>query len=169
MAVTGSGIGTTTVTTVRCLRAHDADAVQRIHACLDQHDSYMRWFGPQPKELNAFADKLCECTDRRCALGAFIGKELVGVGNFVVLEGVTPTTVEFALVVARDERLHGIGNLILDELEDEAYRHGAQRMVAEVMGENAPMLKVIRERGWEHSFRRDGSTLHLEVKLHGAE
>ncbi len=166
MPVTGSGIGTATV---RCLGTHDAGEVQRLHARLDQHDSYMRWFGPQPKQLSAFADQLCECNDRRCALGAFVGEELVGVGSFVVLDGVSPTTVEFALVVARDERLHGIGTLLLDHLEDEAYRHGARRMVAEVMGENAPMLQVIRERGWAHSLRRDGSTLHLEVKLHVTE
>ncbi len=166
MAATGSGIDTTTV---RCLGADDAGAVQRLHARLDQHDSYMRWFGPQPKQLTAFSDQLCECNDRRCAIGAFIGDELVGVGNFVMLDGVIPPTVEFALVVAQDERLHGIGTSLLDGLEDEAYRHGARRMVAEVMGENAPMLQVIRERGWAHSLRRDGSTLHLEVKLHVAE
>jgi GNAT superfamily N-acetyltransferase len=129
----------------------------------------MRWFGPQPKHLSDFADRLCESNARRCALGAFIGDELVGVGNFVVLGGITPTTVEFALVVAHDERLHGVGTLILDRLEDEAYRHGARRMVAEVMGENAPMLQVIRDRGWAPSLERDGSTLHLEVELHGTE
>jgi GNAT superfamily N-acetyltransferase len=93
----------------------------------------------------------------------------VGAGNFVMVNGVTPPTVEFALVVAQGERLHGIGTSLLDRLEDEAYRHGARRMVAEVMGENAPMLQVIRERGWARSLSRDGSTLHLEVKLDAAE
>ena len=116
MAVTGSGIG---AIAVRCLGAHDAGEVRRLHARLDQHDSYMRWFGPQPKQLTAFSDRLCECTDQRCALGAFIADELVGAGNFVMVNGVTPPTVEFALVVAQGERLHGIGTSLLDRLEDE--------------------------------------------------
>lgn len=166
MAATGSGIGTATL---RCLGASDAVAVQRFHEHLDQHDSYMRWFGPQPKQLTTFSDQLCECNDRRCALGAFIGEELVGVGSYVALERVSPTTVEFALVVAQGDRLHGIGTSILKRLEDEAYLHGARRMVAEILGANAPMLQVIRDRGWANSLRRDGSMLHLEVKLHGAE
>ena len=86
MAATGSGIGTATL---RCLGASDAVAVQRFHEHLDQHDSYMRWFGPQPKQLTTFSDRLCECNDQRCALGAFIGEELVGVGSYVALERVS--------------------------------------------------------------------------------
>lgn len=129
MAVTSSGVGTTTV---RFLGTRDVGQVRRLHARLDWRDSYMRWFGPQPNELSAFAGQLCECNDRRCVLGVFIGEELVGVGNYVSLEGVSPTMVEFALVVARGERLHGTGALLVNRLESKTYRHGARRMVAEV-------------------------------------
>lgn len=150
---------------VRPLSPKDVRKVRLLYDSLDLHDSYMRWFGPKPKELATLADHLCKSSDQECALGAFINDELVGIGNYTVLEGVSPITAELALVVARDERLHGVGTLLLDRLENEATHQGVRRLAAEIMVSNGPMLQVVRERGWAHSIRREGPTLHLDVAI----
>jgi GNAT superfamily N-acetyltransferase len=135
---------------------------------MDQHDAYLRFFGARPKHLEDLAESLCLQDPRHCALGAFIGGILVGVANYVSpahqLDN-DSTPVEFALVVDHEYQSHGIGTMLLTRLVDAARAHGIERMTAEVLAQNTLMLEVIRDRGWAHALRRDGTTLHLDLDL----
>ncbi len=150
------------------LRPTDRDDVQSLHERMDQHDAYLRFFGARPTHLGDLAASLCRQDPGHCALGAYIGGVLVGVANYVSpvhqLDNDAPL-VEFALVVDHNYQSHGIGTMLLTRLVDAARAHGIGRMTAEVLARNTVMLEVIRERGWAHALRRDGTTLHLDLDL----
>ncbi|UOT01033.1 GNAT family N-acetyltransferase [Rhodococcus opacus] len=158
----------TTGVVVRSLRPTDRDDVQSLHERMDQHDAYLRFFGARPTHLGDLAASLCRQDPGHCALGAYIGGVLVGVANYVSpvhqLDNDSPL-VEFALVVDHNYQSHGIGTILLTRLVDAAMAHGIGRMTAEVLAQNTVMLEVIRERGWAHALRRDGTTLHLDLDL----
>jgi hypothetical protein len=55
--------------------------------------------------------------------------------------------------------------MLLTRLVEAARAHGIERMTAEVLAQNTVMLEVIRDRGWAHALRREGTTLHLDLDL----
>ena len=153
---------------VRYLDSTDGAAVQDLHERMDQHDSYMRFFGARPKHFEDLAESLCRQDREHCALGAFVGGTLVGVANYVRpadQAGADAPLVEFAMVVDHDYQSHGIGTMLLDNLVDAARAHGIKRMTAEVLAVNTLMLEVIRDHGWAHALRCDRTTLHLDLGL----
>ncbi|WP_009472562.1 GNAT family N-acetyltransferase [Rhodococcus sp. JVH1] len=158
----------TTGVVVRSLRPTDRDDVQSLHERMDQRDAYLRFFGARPKHLEDLAESLCRQDRTHCALGAFVGGTLVGVANYVSPVGQSDDgspSVEFALVVDHEYQSHGIGTMLLSRLVEAARAHGIERMTAEVLAQNTVMLEVIRDRGWAHALRREGTTLHLDLDL----
>ncbi|MDT2007595.1 GNAT family N-acetyltransferase [Rhodococcus opacus] len=153
---------------VRYLAPTDRDDVQDLHERMDGHDAYMRFFGARPKHLEDLAESLCRQDHGHCALGAFVGGAMVGVANYVSPADQPDSNsplVEFALVVDHEYQSHGIGTTLLTHLVDAARAHRVERMTAVVLAENSLMLELIRDLGWAHALRRDGTTLHLDLDL----
>lgn len=149
--------------TTRVLRSSDIDAVRRLHAELDQHDSYFRFCGPRPKNLQAIASDLSRNDAEHTAIGAFIGERLVGVANYV--RSGASTVAEIAMIVAHDVQQHGIGTLLLDRLSERARENGVTTFDAVVLAENARMLRVLRESGRPLALSRDHTTVRARIDL----
>ncbi|CAG7639759.1 GNAT family N-acetyltransferase [Rhodococcus opacus] len=168
--MTGTTVTPAAVVRIRRLNAEDRDAVQRLHQRLNEHDTYLRFFALRPTHLRELATALCLQDAGHCALGAFIGGSLVGVANYIALAqvaGTAPVEVEFAIVVDHDHQLHGIGTMLLTRLVEEARQHGIVHLTAEMLTQNARVLRLIREQGWSGGLRRDGSQIHLDLHLNG--
>jgi acetyltransferase len=54
---------------------------------------------------------------------------------------------EFALVVADAHQRHGIGRALLERLAQHARERGVQRLVGDVLWDNAPMMAMVRALG----------------------
>lgn len=87
---------------------------------------------------------------------------IVGGGRYIVFE---PGRAEMAFVVIDDWQGRGIGSILLRHLIKIARNAGLQELTAEVLPENAAMLKVFGKFGFKPASRRDPRTVHLVTKL----
>jgi RimJ/RimL family protein N-acetyltransferase len=87
---------------------------------------------------------------------------IVGGGRYVVFE---PGRAEMAFVVVDAWQGHGIGSILMHHLVKLARSAGLKELTAEVLPENAAMLKVFRKFGLKPTSRGDPQTIHLALKL----
>ena len=104
-----------------------------------------------------------ERSARNYAVGAFKGDQLIGVANYVRLG--ESDSAEFAVAVAHKDHLHGVGTALLRHLADVARRRSIRIFTADVLAENALMLQVLRDLGWQCTKRFDGSVLRVRIHL----
>ena len=97
------------------------------------------------------------------ALEAEAGRKvIVGGGRYIVFE---PGRAEMAFVVVDARQGRGIGSILMRHLVEIASGAGLQELTAEVLPENAAMIKVFGKFGFRPVARRDPQTLHLVRKL----
>jgi ribosomal protein S18 acetylase RimI-like enzyme len=90
------------------------------------------------------------------------GKVIVGGGRYIVFE---PGRAEMAFVVIDAWQGRGIGSLLMRHLVEIANSAGLKELTAEVLPENAAMIKVFGKFGFRPAPRRDPQVLHLVRKL----
>jgi ribosomal protein S18 acetylase RimI-like enzyme len=87
---------------------------------------------------------------------------VVGGGRYIVFE---PGRAEMAFVVIDDWQGRGIGSILLRHLIKIGSSAGLEELTAEVLPENAAMLKVFGKFGFKPSSRRDPQAIHVTLKL----
>ena len=87
---------------------------------------------------------------------------IVGGGRYVV---VTPTQAEVAFAVVDEYQGQGIGAALMHHLTAIARKAGLKEFVAEVLPENAPMLKVFKSSGLPMSTKREGGVISVTLAL----
>ena len=85
-------------------------------------------------------------------------KVIVGGGRYIVFE---PGRAEMAFVVIDAWQGRGLGSILMRHLVKFASDAGLQELTAEVLPENAAMIKVFGKFGFKPAPRRDPQTLHL--------
>ncbi|ORM36790.1 GNAT family N-acetyltransferase [Williamsia sp. 1135] len=156
----------------RDLDHDDVPAVEDLYRRMNEHDSYMRFFGARPKHLNTVAEYTCRRAEGSYAVGAFRDDRLLGIANYV--RGPRPQTrphpdVEIAITVDHSVQAHGIGTDLLEHLAAHARSAGIRWMTAEVLAENSLMIRVLRDVGLSHHLHLDGTTMTLEIDLQGGD
>src|SRR5882757_4908076 len=89
-------------------------------------------------------------------------KVIVGGGRYIVFE---PGRAEMAFIVIDTWQGRGIGSILMRHLVEIASDAGIQELTAEVLPENAAMIKVFGKFGFSPAPRRDPQILHLVRKL----
>jgi RimJ/RimL family protein N-acetyltransferase len=87
---------------------------------------------------------------------------IVGGGRYIVFE---PGRAEMAFVVIDTWQGRGVGSILMRHLVKIASDAGLKELMAEVLPENAAMIKVFGKFGFSPAPRRDPQTLHLVRKL----
>jgi ribosomal protein S18 acetylase RimI-like enzyme len=87
---------------------------------------------------------------------------IIGGGRYIVFE---PQRAEMAFVVVDAWQGRGIGSILMRHLIKIAGDSGLTELTAEVLPENAAMLKVFGKFGFKPDRRRDPQTVHLALKL----
>ncbi|PPJ21234.1 N-acetyltransferase [Nocardia nova] len=149
--------------TFRRLGPGDASAVRDLHAALDEHDSYYRFFGPRPKHLEHLAAATASNDPGHGAVGAFLGPRLIGVANYIVSPGTQ--CAEVAMVVAHEDQQSGIGTALLTRLADDGRRRGIDRFVADVMATNSTMMQLLKDIDIPMSADYDNEIVHVVLHL----
>jgi RimJ/RimL family protein N-acetyltransferase len=91
------------------------------------------------------------------------GREvLVGGGRYIVFE---PGRAEMAFMVVDAWQGRGIGSMLMRHLVKIAREAGIRELTAEVLPENAGMLKVFGKFGFKPAARRDPQIVHLALRL----
>jgi RimJ/RimL family protein N-acetyltransferase len=91
------------------------------------------------------------------------GREVIaGGGRYIVVE---PGQAEMAFAVVDSWQGRGIGSILMRHLVKFAKDAGLQELTADVLPENAPMIRIFGKFGFTHAAHQDPHVLHLVLKL----
>jgi RimJ/RimL family protein N-acetyltransferase len=152
---------------IRALRPEDrADVVAAVDR-VSARSLYRRFFGLRrhfsEKEINFF---LNVDFANHVALVAVVrdgGRAaIVGGGRYV---GVRSGVAEVAFTVVDKYQGQGIGTALMRHLATLARNAGLKELIAEVLPENMPMLKVFEKSGLRLSTKREAGVVHVALQL----
>ncbi len=98
---------------------------------------------------------------------ALIAGELAGVACYVPLTD--PAAAELAVAVRDDEQGRGVGMRLVEQLAGAARREGFGELVAEVLGDNRPMLGLLSELGFREQRRAGRGEVEVRIDLRDDE
>ena len=87
---------------------------------------------------------------------------IVGGGRYVVVQ---PGQAEVAFAIIDAYQGLGIGSALMRHLAPLGREAGLRELTAEVLAENAPMLNVFERSGLAMSTERDGTVVHVTLRL----
>lgn len=87
---------------------------------------------------------------------------VVGGARFIKLDA---ETTEMAFAVIDPYQGHGIGKMLMHHIAVLARAAGIRKLVAEVLPENTPMLKVMEKSGLPMTTRRESKVVHVALAL----
>jgi RimJ/RimL family protein N-acetyltransferase len=152
---------------IRALRPDDRNALIAAIGRTSADSFYRRFFGVRHEFTEQeIASYLNIDFINHVALVAVMEESarptIVGGGRYVVVE---PGTAEVAFAIVDEYQGQGIGAALLRHLATIARCAGLVELVAEVLAENAPMLKVFKKSGLDHSTKRDAGVVHVALRL----
>jgi GNAT superfamily N-acetyltransferase len=154
---------------VRVIRADDAARLCRLFYRLSPESVYRRFFtlytAPPAAALRELADL---DHDRRGAMVAVVGDEVVGVARYAVLAGETDVA-EVAVVVEDAYQGRGLGPRLLACATGLARLHGVRTLTATVLADNRPAIAMLRATYPDAEWVSNGTEYDLRVPLHAAE
>jgi acyl-CoA synthetase (NDP forming)/RimJ/RimL family protein N-acetyltransferase len=152
---------------IRPITPADAEAVHRFHAGQSEESIYMRFFAPlrrlSDRDVERFTN--VDYTDR-VALVATVRGQIIGIGRY---DRITPTSAEVAFNIADSYQGKGIGSVLLEHLAVIAWESGVEEFTAEVLPQNAKMISVFSEAGYEVTRRFEDGVVSLRFDIQPTE
>jgi acetyltransferase len=154
---------------LRAVRSHDADALNALIEGLSPLDRRWRFHGAVTGVTRTRLEHMTRVNPgRELALvvttTAVAGETLVADARCVT--DATGHDAEFALMVARTWRRRGIGEHALAALQCLAAQRGLRWLYGSVRADNAPMLALVRRRGFHCTPQRgDRQRMAVEARL----
>ncbi|MGB8435185.1 MAG: GNAT family N-acetyltransferase [Burkholderiales bacterium] len=150
---------------IRALKPTDRAGMLAAVANMNEDARYRRFFAPK----RAFSEKEIEYflnVDfvHHVALVAVLEGAIVGGGRYIESE---PGRAEVAFAVDDDHQGLGIASRLMRHLALIAREAGVKELIAEVLPDNAPMLKVFERSGLPMTLRRDPDVVHVTLELSG--
>jgi GNAT superfamily N-acetyltransferase len=152
---------------IRALKPADRAGLLASVAQMSEEALYRRFFAPKrdftEKEIAFYLN-----VDfvRHVALVAVVddpgGAAIAGGGRYIVAQ---PGRAEVAFSVDDAHQGQGIGSALMRHLVVIARRAGVSELFAEVLPENAPMLKVFGRCGLATTSRREAGVVHVTMGL----
>ncbi|WP_409329607.1 GNAT family N-acetyltransferase [Trujillonella humicola] len=144
----------------------DAAEVLELHRRLGERDTYLRFASSHPADLPGYVERTLDPGSGALTLGARVRGRLVGVVQLLPCgDGVA----EVAAVVDAADRHDGVATALLEHLAARALPLGIGRLVALVLAENGPMLRVLEELGLPLATTREGTAQRIELALQPGE
>lgn len=152
---------------IRALEPEDRAGLLAAVENMSDDARYRRFFAPK----RAFSEKEIEYflnVDfvHHVALVAEMDGAIVGGGRYIATE---PGVAEVAFAVDDSHQSLGIASALMRHLVRIAGAGGVRQLVAEILPENAPMLKVFERCGLATKVRRAPDVLHVTLDLPGAD
>src|SRR5215212_1773176 len=152
---------------IRALRPEDRDGLLAAVGRTSDQSLYRRFFGFKrgftEREIDFYVN-----VDfvSQVALVAVVAEDgwpmIVGGARYIV---VRPGEAEVAFAVDDRSQAKGIGAALMRHLAVLARQAGLEALVAEVLPENAAMLKVFETSGLKFSTKREPGMIHVKLQL----
>ncbi|MFL5950366.1 MAG: GNAT family N-acetyltransferase [Gaiellaceae bacterium] len=127
-------------------QAADERALEGFFHGLSDQSLYLRFHGHPAVDRRVAEPLLDPDWEERGALVGMSGDRIVAVANYVRLQDAR--TAEIAFAVADELHGRGIATRLLERLAARATEVGIEEFIAEVMLDNAPMLRVFADAGF---------------------
>jgi GNAT superfamily N-acetyltransferase len=152
---------------IRAARPDDGPALYAAFQRVSTQAAYRRFFTVRRSftdaEIASFTDVDFE---RHVALLALADEDgvpvIVGGGRYVIC---APGCAEVAFTVIDRYQGQGIGSALLRHIFLLASKAGLTTLMAEVLAENTPMLKIFERWRPRARFRREGNMVHVEIDI----
>ena len=144
--------------------AEDREGLETFFSGLSARSFYLRFHGLRSVDgalLEHFLEP--DWRDRGVLVGVTADERIVAVAEFMRLRDEASAEVAFA--VADEMQGRGIGTRLLEQLASRAASARVERFVAEVLPENAPMLAVFRDAGFEVARELDGGEIEVRFPI----
>jgi RimJ/RimL family protein N-acetyltransferase len=157
--------------TFRAIRPDDRERLLEAFRLLEKDSIYTRFFTHRNSLSDAELDRAVNVDFARAVALVVTtmtpaGETIIASARYVVVdERVGERFAEVAFVVEEDYQGRGIASRLLAHLADIAKAGGITRFEADVLSENASMLKVFKRSGLPMEQRRDGGVIHLSLAL----
>ena len=151
-----------TIGILRPINPDDREDVMRLHEGLSSDNVRLRFFSVSRYAAPRYVEHvMASCQEGQVlALGVWRHDHLVGVAT---AETVHADTAEIAFVVSDEAHGLGVATLLLEHLAAAARVAGVRRFTAEVLADNAPMLRVVRDVGFKVTRRSDHDVVTIEM------
>ena len=163
-----------TAVTVRAAGANDGPKIRRAFLNLERDTVYTRFFGYKADVSDAELGRVTGADfERVVALLVTIGTgedEVVigGASYFVSGSAAAGRSAELAFTVEEDYQSRGIGGLLMRHMIAIARAKDLDRLEADVLSRNRPMLNIFRHCGLRMTARHEGDVIHVTLSLREA-
>jgi GNAT superfamily N-acetyltransferase len=152
---------------IRALRPGDRDGLLAAVERTGTQSLFRRFFAVRrefsEKELDFFLNIDFVNHVALVAVAEMDGRgAIIGGGRYIVTE---PGRAEIAFAVIDDYQRQGLGSILMRHLGKLARGAGLHELIAEVLPENTPMLKVFEHSGLPMATRREPGVVHVTLAL----
>ena len=150
-ALTGAGqsyalLADGTTLTIRPAGPEDYEPVKQLHEAMSPDNLYFRFFSASRVSAEREARRVClEGGPGLVALLGLLGDEVVGVASYQLTADAAAA--ELALAVADGMHRRGVATLLLEHLVSLGRARGVKVLVADVLPDNYPVLRVLSDAG----------------------
>jgi acetyltransferase len=149
--------------TVRAVTEADVDGLDALFQGLSDDDRHHRFFSLRPP-ARQFLEQMTRAADeggyRLVAVASGAEDALVAEAGYAILPDGDG---EFALTVAAAWRGCRLGRYLLDAIVAAAAARGVPNLQADIMLGNAPMLALVRDRGYITLYRDEFSDMRIAI------
>ncbi|NIK59206.1 bifunctional GNAT family N-acetyltransferase/acetate--CoA ligase family protein [Kribbella shirazensis] len=146
------------VVRIRPVREDDEPALEAMNQRVSDESMYLRFFGIRRSMADEYAHHLAADHDNHVAVVAEYGDDVVGIASYETLRA---GEAEMAFLLQDSVHGKGIGTLLLEQLAAVARENGIERLRADTLVENAKMLRVLADSGFEQVRRLDSGVVEL--------
>ena len=150
---------------LRPIAPDDIDRLERLFYRLSPETVYRRFFSPIAKPRRSMLEHLANVDHLdRDAIVAVVDDEIVGVARYYKVAGY-PNTAEIAILVEDAWQRHHVATLLVNELSTLARERGFTMFTAAMLGDNQPVVSLIRALNPSARIKWDSGTLAAEIPL----
>jgi GNAT superfamily N-acetyltransferase len=160
-----------TTVTVRAARTDDGPRIKRAFHNLERDTVYTRFFGYKADVSEADLSRITGADfDHTVALLVTVGAGEVetvigGASYFAADNTALPRSAEIAFLVEEDYQGRGLASALLQHMIWIARVKNLDQFEANVLAQNAAMLRVFRQSGLPITLSREGDVIHLVLSL----
>lgn len=148
---------------LRPIRPADADALQDFHKRQSEHSRYLRFFAAMPQLSPRDLARFTHVDHRdRVAFIVLVGDEIIAVARYDRIE---PRAAEVAFNVSDARQGSGLASVLLEHLAAAARERGISFFTAEVLPQNAKMINVFTEAGFDVERTMDDGVVLVSFRI----
>ncbi|WP_193106430.1 GNAT family N-acetyltransferase [Brachybacterium sp. FME24] len=141
----------------------DADALQAFHQRQSEQSRYLRFFAAMPRLSPRDLERFTHVDHRdRVAFVVLAGDEIIAVGRYDRIE---PRAAEVAFNVSDARQGTGLASVLLEHLAAAARERGISIFTAEVLPQNAKMINVFTEAGFDVERTLDDGVVLVSFRI----